>query len=273
MRTAAPFALAATLGWGIAMTAPVVGAADQIHKSQQNVDKAELQLPSGFKAKDLGQAQNIRGELATVTQDAVTRDDFGKIIDNLATEDRDRMKDYKGQEFKVLDGVVNQIHLDWKQKYGHDLNAGKAKEAFSSRETVVQGTVSDAKVAAANFPASAEAGAEARLASSKQKAQLAETARKDLADGKGVALVRFPVEQMLPEVTASLIEEGNGTWRFAIPTGSSPQQIHRQLQDQLTYFGRDMKQWPANESDPYRMLSHHVIMALYDVNAPETKAK
>ena len=150
MRTAAPFALAATLGWGIAMTAPVVGAADQIHKSQQNVDKAELQLPSGFKAKDLGQAQNIRGELATVTQDAVTRDDFG---------------------------------------------------------------------------------------------------------------------------TASLIEEGNGTWRFAIPTGSSPQQIHRQLQDQLTYFGRDMKQWPANESDAYRMLSHHVIMPLYDVNAPERKAK
>jgi hypothetical protein len=43
------------------------------------------------------------------------------------------------------------------------------------------------------------------------------------------------------------------------------------LQNQLSYFARNSKQWPANETDAYRLLSHHVIMALYDVNTPQER--
>lgn len=248
---------------------PAIAADAAQNKAAQ---QAEPQLPNGFQQKDLHQLDQIRGELAAVTQDAITRGDFGKVIDNLATVDRERMKDYTNQDFKVLDGVAGQINQDWKQKYGHYFDITAAKNVFTDREVIVQGVVTDAKVAAANFPVPAEAGEQARVASSKengqQQGQAEQVERKDLQDSKGVALARMPAEANLPELTASLIEEG-GNWRIALPATIASQQIHTQLQNELTYFGRDMNQWPADEAEAYRQVAHRVLMALYDVNAPE----
>ncbi|HEY2587077.1 MAG TPA: hypothetical protein VGI81_15125, partial [Tepidisphaeraceae bacterium] len=234
-------------------------------------------LPNGFQQKDLTQIDNIRGALATVTEDAITRRDFGKVIGNLAVEDRDRMKDYKNQDFKVLDGVAGQINQDWKQKYGHDFDIKAAKNVFTDREVIVQGVVTDPKVAAAAFPVPAEAGEQAHRAAAKEKAQQAQQGQaeqvesKDLQESKGAALTRFPAHGNLPEITVSMIEEGHGKWRIAVPASLTSQQVHTQLQNQLTYFGRDMKQWPADEAMAYRQVAHHVLMALYDVNAPQAE--
>ena len=93
---------------------------------------------------------------------------------------------------------------------------------------------------------------------------------KELQDSKGVALVRFPGGQMLPAVSASMIEEGRGSWYLALPLGTTSQQIHTQLQNELTYIGRSVDQWPADETAAYRVVAHRVIMALYNVNAPES---
>jgi len=234
-----------------------------------------LHLPNGFQQKDLNQIDNIRGELATVTQDAVTRGDFGKLIKNLAVVDRDRMKDYSNQDFKVLDGVVGQINQEWKQKYGHDFDIKRASNVFTDRQTIVQGVVTDANVAAANFPVPAEAGEQAHLAAAKEKGQqqgqAEQVERKDLQKSQGVALTRFPAEANLPELNCSMVEEGHGKWRIAVPASLTSQQIHTQLQNHLTYFGRDVKQWPDSEEMAYRQVAHHVLMALYDINAPQAQ--
>jgi hypothetical protein len=273
MRKTASLALAAALGAGTALVpnhSAVAATAPQ--NAAKSNEQGPLQFPPGIQEKKLNQEQNIRSTLKTVTQDALTRDDFVRIIDALAAEDRERMSDYKKQDFKVMDGVVGQIDQDWRRKYGHDFNIKNATNVLASRVVIVEGTVMDAKLAAANFPVPAEMGEQAKLASSEQKAQQGQAdqaERKDLQASKGVALVRLPAEGNLPAVTVSMIEEGSGTWRIAVPDSLTSQQIHTQLQDQLTYFGRDMKQWPASEADTYRLVSHHVILALYDVNAPQ----
>ena len=76
-----------------------------------------------------------------------------------------------------------------------------------------------------------------------------------------------PASRPFPEVTASLVEEGMiGKWHVAVPKAMTAQQLHTQLQNQLSYFGRDMNQWPANETDAYRMVSQRIVLALYNID-------
>jgi hypothetical protein len=175
------------------------------------------------------------------------------------------MKDWKNQDFKTLDGVIRQIKKDWNAKYGHDFDIGKPKDLWTDNYTIVQGVVTDANVAAANFPVPAIANREgAQAAAHTEVGQAQQVLAKDLQDSRGVALFRFAGgRERMPELTASLIEEGYSKWRFVIPLATTSQQLHTQLQNQLTYFGRDVGQWPAEEKDAYRMLAHRVAAAMY----------
>lgn len=262
-------ALAGMAGWQtIANAGPA-----QERESRQAERQAQLQLPDGFQEKDLGQIDNIRGELALVTEYALTRGDFGRVIGQLAVWNRDRMKDYKNEDYKTLDGVIEQINMDWKQKYGHEFKIKSVRDnVFNDQFTVIQGVVTNPNAAAMNFPVPAERGAQ--LASNQQRAhqqegQVDQVMAKDLQDSKGVALVRFPGGSSLPPITVSMIEEGHGSWYIALPPSQTSQEIHSQLQNQLTYVGQNVSQWPADENMAYRIVAHRVLMALYNVNAPE----
>lgn len=236
------------------------------------------QLPDGFQMKELKQIDNVRDEIANITNYALTKGDFGKVVDQLAVFNRDRMKDYKNEDFKTLDGVIDQLNKDWKQKYGHDFKI--KSNVVDDRYTIVQGVVTNPNVAASNFPVPA-AGREAQTAGNRQTArdkqqneadrgQVEQVTAKDLENSKNVAIVRFPSQANLPELTASMVDEGLlGHWRFAVPKSMTAHQLHMQLQNELSYFGRDVTRWPATEADAYRLVAHRVVAALYNVDAPE----
>jgi len=273
MRRAATYVLAGLLGSTVGLSAAnLVSAAPDQRESKAK--QAEPKLPDGFQLKDLGQLDNVRDELAKVTEYAFTRGDFGKIIDQLAHENRDRMKDYKNQDFTTLDGVIAQLNKDWNQKYGHDFNIRRANNVFDDRFTIVQGVVTNPQVAAANWPVppneqlARSSEERARVASERERGdtQVKDVQAADLQKSSGVALMRFRSFENLPEVTASLINEKGGGWVFDIPTNITAQQLHTQLQNHLTWFGQHVDQWPSDETQAYRMAAHHVLMALYDVN-------
>jgi hypothetical protein len=276
MRRAALYTVAIALtgmaGWqAIADARPA-----QQRENAQAEQQAQPQLPDGFQLKDLNQIDNIRKELAKVSEYALTRGDFGKLIGETAVWNRDRMKDYRNEDYKTLDGVIEQINMDWKQKYGHEFNIKKADNVFNDQFTIVQGIVTNPNAATMNFPVPAERSAE--LASNRQRAQQQEgqvdqVEAKDLQESKGVALVRFPGGSNLPPFTASLIEEGHGSWYVALPPSQTAQEIHAQLQNELTYVGRSVDQWPADEAMAYRVVAHRVFMALYNVPAPEDRQR
>lgn len=231
------------------------------------------QLPQGVQMKELNQIDNVRKELATVVEDAMTRGDFGKVVDNLAVENRDKMKDYKNQDFKTLDGLVEQLNKDWNQKYGHDFNIKRADNVFTNADPIVQGVVTDANAAAMNFPVHQEG---AQTASQRQNPagandQSEQVEAKDLKDSKGVAVARLAAEGTGPAVDVSLIEEGSllGSWHVAVPREMTSQQLHTQLQNHLSYIGKNAASWPADETQAYRLVARHVMMALYDQNVPQ----
>ena len=285
MRKTASLILAVALGGGIGMlTAQLASAADPPREQARESERP--QLPNGFEMKDprdgASQIDQIREELANVVQTALTKDDFAKLIDNLAEEDRDHYKgDYKTQDFGTLNGIIDQINKDWNKKYSHDFDIKGAKGVFDDSYVIVQGVVTNPNVAAANFPVPALKQAEARadqdreqLAAARQRgggqAQLVE--RDDLQKSGGVALVRFPAMQDLPETTASLIREKGEGWRVDVPLATSSRQIHTELSNQLTYFAQKSSEWPSNETDAYRMAAHRVFMALYNVHAPQAES-
>jgi hypothetical protein len=277
MRRLTTFVLAAALGGGVGFgTGQWASAADEARHSAAAAAEAERnppQLPDGFQLKDLNQLDNIREELSKATDTAMTAGDFGKFIGHLAVFNRDRMKDFKDQDFKTLDGVVNQINEDWKAKYGHEFRIKHANDLWTDRYTIVQGVVTNAHVAAENFPVPAERREGAQAAAHKESGQARDVEAQDLQDSSGVALVRFPAEQDLPGLTASMIAESHGTWRFAIPPEATSQQLHTRLQNQLTYLGHDMNKWPADENMAYRLATHRVLMALYGIDNPREQTR
>lgn len=283
MRKRTAFWITSVLGTGMSLgAAQFVRAADAERPREgqraANTERQIPQLPNGFQMKELNQMDNVRGEVSAATEDAMTEGNFGKFVRDLSEPNQDRMKDWKNQDFKTLDGVIRQIKKDWNAKYGHDFDIGKPKDLWTDNYTVVQGVVTDANVAATNFPVPAIANREgAQAAAHQDLGQAQQVLAKDLQDSRGVALFRFPGHEMaregsregardregLPELIASLIEEGYSKWRFVIPLATTSQQLHTQLQNQLTYFGRDASAWPADEKQAYRMLAHRVAAAMY----------
>lgn len=283
MRKTSSLVLAIALGGGIGLlTAQLAPAANQAREQarEQANQSDRPQLPNGFEMKDINQLDQIREELANVVQVALTKDDFSKLIDNLAEEDRDHYKgDYKTQDFTTLNGIIEQIHNDWKQKYGHDFDIKGANGVFDDTYVTVQGVVTNPEVAAANFPVASTKQAEARadqgreqLAAARERggsqAQLVE--RDDLQKSGGVALVRFPMMRDLPELTVSLIRERAKGWHVDVPLSTSSRQLHTELSNQLTYLGQKSSEWPSNETEAYRMAAHRVFMALYNVHEPKS---
>ena len=286
MRKTIPMVLAASLLSGMAVVQ--AQQAQQTDRTQNRENRNVAQqpsLPDGFQMKELHQIDNIRGRLADVTNYALTKDDFGKLVDQLAVFNRDQMKNWRDQDYKTLNGEIDQLNKNWNSKYGHDFKA-KA-DMFDDRFMIVQGVVTDPNVAAMNFPVRAR-GQDAQLAGGREQAnvnnaerkgeqrleregsQVEHVTAKDLQDSKNIATLHFPESHGLPGVTSSLIEEGTiGKWHFAVPKSMTAQQLHQALQNQLSYVGRDVNQWPANETDAYRMVAHRVLLALYNIDTPQ----
>ena len=275
MRKPITYLVAAVLGGAMGLlSASWAGAADpagQNERSDRQVRNNPPQLPDGFQMKDLGQLDNIRDELAKTTNTALTKDDFGKLIDRLSLVNRERTKDYKNQDFKTLDGVIDQVNKDWNAKYGHDFKISKSSDVFNDQFTIVQGVVTNPEVAAANWPVRAAEG-QAQVASEREQGQIGQARdveRDNLKDAKGVALVQFSASEGLAPLTASLIQEKSHGWRIAIPDNITSQQLHTQLQNHLTALDQQKANWPADENMAYRVAAHHVFMALYNVNVPQ----
>lgn len=273
MRKTLAFVVATSLGAGIGLISPPSAlGADDARTSARDAANRTPEFPAGFQLKDVGQLDNVRREQGNVTNKAVTKEDFGSLLSELTAQDKDRMKDYKDQDFKTLDGVIDQFRKDWQAKYGHDFDIKDATQVYGDQFTIVQGVVTDPAVALANWPVQSSAKGEARTGTDQARLAGSEQNRNDAADqakldkGREVAILRIPESHGMPAVTASLIKEVPSHWRFDIPNNINSQEIHTQLQNHLTYLDQHKEMWPADENDAYREVTHHVVASLYNIN-------
>ncbi|HEX8910888.1 MAG TPA: hypothetical protein VF796_00915 [Humisphaera sp.] len=242
-------------------------------------EQQPLALPAGVTAKQLNEQGDVRNAFEAVTEAAFdTGDTFDKITARLVDADRTRVGKWKDTkpDMTSLRTRVEQLNKLWQAKYGKKFDLDE-KVVFGAPGVlaIAEGEVSDPAQVVKNWPVPASA-ATAAMAAGKVKPDATPKAVEagkvaggdvNLDKGRNVAVARLPESHGMPAVTASLIHELPDVWRFDLPDTMDGQKLHDNLLKHLNMLG-DGSQWPADVNDAYRAVAHHVLMAMYDVDAP-----
>lgn len=242
-------------------------------------------LPAGIAAKDLKEAGDIRNAFGAVTEEAFDTDDaFDNIVNRLVDADRNRIAKWRETKpnFAPLHARTAELNRLWKAKYGKEFDVDE-KVIFGEggHVAMLTGEVADPTQLVGKWPV-APVGPEAMTAAGKEpaKAAPADTAQQtrdagkvgggdvNLEKGRNVAIARFPASHGMPAIDSSLIHELPDIWRFDIPDNIDGQKLHDNLLAHLNQLG-DGSHWPADIKEAYRIVGHHVLMALYDVQMPQ----
>jgi hypothetical protein len=278
---------------------PANKADDKIGSIDVKTEKSPGQtadLPAGIQKATKDDSEDIRSALAD-TAEAVMSKSLHKVRNHLVDADRNRLKDLKDDD-ATLAGRIEQIRKDWKAKYGKDFDI-EHKIAFGpdfKGFTIVQGEIANPALLS-NWPVDnkSKAGAsgslqvgdtkvegQATVAGSNTSATATgardETNKpgnkpgdRNLEKGRNVAIVTFPASKGAPEVTASMIHELPDQWRIDIPDTIDSQKFYQNLLAHMTEFGEMKDQWPTDANEASRMITQHVLEALYDMPAKNAK--
>ena len=255
-----------------------------LHAADEAAKAAAAQppaLPAGIQAKDLNEAGDVRNAFEAVTEAAFDTDAFDDIVNRLVDADRDRIGK-SDVDAKALQARIETLQKQWKAKYGKEFDLNE-EVVFGTGGfvAIAQGEIADPAQLVGKWPVAPLAG-EARQAAGRQTiiGAAADTAQQvsdagkvaggdaNLDKGRNVAVARIPAGHGMPEVTASLIHELPDIWRFDIPDTVDGRKLHDNLAKHLNALG-DGSNWPADVNDAYRMVAHHVLLAIYDADAGE----
>lgn len=243
-----------------------------------NAGMNQFALPAGFQTKDLREENDIKKELASITEHAITKDHFDNLCNCLTKQDKDRIGKYRDRDVTTLNGRIDQLQRAWKEKYGKDFDFDNYKTVFNDQYKVIQGEVSDPAVAIGNWPVQPLSNDAMKASSMQRPGNLPEAAKDEkqaekemkLDKGRNVAIVQFPAGHDAPELTVSMIHQMPDNWKIDVPNNRTGEQIYNDLLTQLTWLGDHTSQWPADRDEAYRMFSHHVLAALYGASPTMT---
>jgi hypothetical protein len=245
---------------------------------------------------------DIRKTLANSAEASLTKGGFDDLIERFSDSDRNRLgKEMKGnQEFKndtTLDGRIAQFQKDWKDKYNQDFNIKDRNAVFDESFAMIrQGELpgyGSARMAgeresgaAANTPGTTgDMNTPAPTANPDGTARSAPsgTANQPTGDAsvnnnndrmnkaanradKNMASVTVQASHGLPELSVPMIHEFPDSWKIDIPDNLTAQQLRDNLLKHLTMADEQKDQWPSDPNEAYRLVSHHVLMAVMNVD-------
>lgn len=228
--------------------------------------------PSNALAPD---AEDIRETLKGSTQAALTKGGFDDLVERFVDADRNRLgKDgFTEKDHATLDGRIAQLQADWKAKYNQDF-AMKDKEAVftAAFATIIQSEVGGgARLASDRAIGSNATTPPAGGQPSIDPAQAQRDANKvaggdtNLNPGRNIATIQVAASHGLPALSVPMIHEFPDVWKIDVPDNYSAEQMHDNLLKHLTMVGQMKDQWPADVNDAYRVVAHHVLMAVLNV--------
>jgi hypothetical protein len=198
--------------------------------------------------------------LGQVTNASLTKGGFNDLVERLNDSDRNRIgpwiKDKNNKErLDVLDGRIAQFQKDWKAKYGENFKIHKDDVVFGNPMfTGAQGEVGkDAQLAGERVPAA-------------DASKPATGGDRNLEKGRNIAYVTVAASHSLPELKVPLIHELPDVWKIDVPDSVTGQKLYDNVLKHLTMANEHKDQWPSDINDAYRMVSHHVLMAVLDVD-------
>jgi hypothetical protein len=176
----------------------------------------------------------IETRIADMVGDALTPNDMTKLVSQFDQASRSHIKasaTHSEGYGKELDSRIQSINTAWKHTYGSDFVIGKAHGLFSS------------SFATMHYQ---NAGANTSLAASAT-----------INSAHGLAQIRVP-----------LVEESGNHLKIDAPGTLTAGKLRANLLSELTQVNDRSAHWPSNESDGYRMVAHHVLLAVMDKPTP-----
>jgi len=244
------------------------------------VDLQPLALPQGIVANDLKEDGDIRNAFKAITEAALSNDTFDNLTNRFVDADRDRIKKFKDgkPDWKPLHDKVAAFSAAFVTKYGKGATAKLDERVVFGANGIVlaQGEVADPHALIGHWPVfpvpmSAAQPAAGKVAAPVDTAKQAKDAGKagggatNLEKGRNVALARYPASHNMPAIDASLIHELPDIWRFDVPDSMDGRKLYDNILHHIDMMG-DPQTWPADVNEGYRMVAHHMLMAIYDVN-------
>jgi hypothetical protein len=236
-------------------------------------------LPAGISAKSLNEDKSIDKSFKKVAEDALTRNSFDNLLNNLVDQDRDRIKksvgnspltNVDGNNNKRLNDLAVSLNDAFKAKYNHDFDMDATKVFAQDFLHVMTGEVADPALLAGKWPVQSGVMASPGGTLTPQEAQLARDKAfggdVNLDKGRNVAIGHIKTSHGIPGITASLIHENLGGWKFDIPNTITAQKLYDNLVANLSHIDQKKAELPADINDAYRHVSHAVVAALYDLD-------
>jgi len=250
-------------------------AADRPQPDAERIKEANkaAALPAGIEPQPY-QVDNddVYDTFEDLTKAAVKRGTFADAVERLVDQDRNRIGKDIPKEFAALNEQIARVSAAWTQKF-NDSEVNVSDEDFRI-VPVVRGEVQDPKQVASNWPLPAVTASGAAEGDAVQAASSEAKTSNDKPDldsniekGRNVAVATIPASHGLPALNVSLIREAKA-YRIDAPNTLTGQGLNDNLVKHLTHVADNAAQWPADRREAARMLTHHVLMAVYDVDVP-----
>jgi len=272
-------AVAAISAGGFAL-APHVRADDTVgNKVDRTVDRTKDAAGNAAdatkdKAHDVktnwenGRAYTLLGQ---VTNASLTKGGFNDLIERFNDADRNRLGSWahdknNKEKLDVLDGRIAQFQKDWKAKYNQEFKIRKDDVVFGNPMfTVAQGEIGrDAQLAGERVPSPQNVTKD--NINQPKDATGNTAADRNLEKGRNIAYVTVAASHGLPELKVPLIHELPDMWKIDVPDSVTGQKLYDNVLKHLTMANEQKDQWPSDVNDAYRQISHHVLMAVLDVD-------
>jgi len=238
------------------------------NKVDRSVDKTKEEGHNVKTNWENGRAYTLLGQL---TNAALTKGGFNDVIERFNDADRNRLGSYahdknNKDKFDILDGRIAQFQKDWKAKYNENFKIHKDDVVFgNSMFTIAQGEIGkDAQLAGERVPAPQNVTKD--NLNQPKDATGNTAADRNLEKGRNIAYVTVASSHGLPELKVPLIHELPDVWKIDVPDSITGQKLYDNLLKHLTMANEHKDQWPSDVNDAYRMVSHHVLMAILDVD-------
>lgn len=179
--------------------------------------------------------ENVRDVVASVVNNALSRNDFKDISANFPNDAQKRVDSTK-PDTKDLDDLADSIGNAWKDKYK---NSFKVKDLGNTYD--------------ASFMT---------LAKAESATTAPSTSTVNVGNSSQRATATIAASHGLPELTVPFVEESK-KWKLQVPDTLDGAKLHDNLKAALTDIS-DKSKWPDSEQEAYRFVTHRILMAALD---------
>ena len=193
--------------------------------------------------KDTHEINSVREQLREITNAAVTKNDLEAIRNRLTVADQKRLGSVKSEDSDDLNLVIKDINQKWKDKYNDsfDINTKMAlAEPFVRIDSINKAQVAS---------------------DDSDKDENREVANVTVAENK---------DNKLPELNLTMVRE-HMSWKLQLPAAVDGAALKTNLLAQLQALNNDSANWPADENEAYRCVSHRVLLGITGATGPNAQ--